>query len=125
MNLHKFSFKCTPVDYSYDEFALFSLNITWLYLVNKLMDLLDTVFFVLRKKTQQITFLHVYHHIMMCVLSLVGARYMGGGHSVFIGILNTFVHVWMYTYYLLAAYDSSYQKNIWWKKYITILQLVS
>lgn len=116
---------CSPVDYSNDEFALFVLNLVWLYFVTKLIDLLDTVFFVLRKKSRQISFLHVYHHVMMCLVGLVGTRYIGGGHSIFVGVLNSFVHVCMYTYYLLAAYDSSYQNNIWWKKYITVLQIVS
>lgn len=123
--LSRFSVRCSPVDYSNDELAVYTLNLTWLYLFNKLMDLLDTIFFVLRKKDRQVTFLHLYHHVMMCLVSMVGVRYVGGGHTIFVGIINTFVHVCMYTYYLLAAYDSSYQKNIWWKKYITLLQLVS
>ncbi|XP_054155116.1 elongation of very long chain fatty acids protein 7-like [Oppia nitens] len=39
-----------------------------LYFYTKLVDLLDTVFFVLRKKSSQITFLHVYHHIVVSLL---------------------------------------------------------
>ncbi|KAG8173637.1 hypothetical protein JTE90_019979 [Oedothorax gibbosus] len=39
---------------------------TWhLYLI-KFIDLLDAVFFVLRKKDKQITFLHVFHHVAVC-----------------------------------------------------------
>lgn len=35
---------------------------TYFYYILKILDLVDTVFFVLRKKTTQISFLHVYHH---------------------------------------------------------------
>jgi elongation of very long chain fatty acids protein 4 len=36
-------------------------------------------FFVLRKKTSQITFLHVYHHAFTPVWAWVGAKFMTGG----------------------------------------------
>lgn len=39
-------------------------------------------------------------------------------------ILNPFVHVLMYTYYLLASLGPQYQKYLWWKKYMTAIQLV-
>jgi len=31
----------------------------------------------------------------------------------------------MYAYYLLSAMGPAVQKYLWWKKYITILQIVS
>lgn len=31
----------------------------------------------------------------------------------------------MYTYYMIAAMGPKYQKYLWWKKYITTIQLVS
>lgn len=42
------------------------------------------------------------------------------------GIINSFVHIIMYTYYLLAALlpHYQYQRYLWWKKYITTLQMV-
>lgn len=39
-------------------------------------------------------------------------------------MLNTFVHIIMYLYYLLAALGPRFQKYIWWKKYLTVLQMV-
>jgi len=39
-------------------------------------------------------------------------------------ILNTMVHVIMYSYYALSAFGPRIQKYLWWKKYITIIQLI-
>jgi hypothetical protein len=30
----------------------------------------------------------------------------------------------MYSYYLLAAFGPRFQKYLWWKKYLTVLQMV-
>ena len=40
----------------------------YLYWLTKFIDLLDTVFFVLRKKYSQITPLHIYHHISVPII---------------------------------------------------------
>lgn len=53
-----------------------------------------------------------------------GVKFMPGGHSTFFGLLNTFVHIIMYTYYMLAAMGPQVQKYLWWKKYLTMLQMV-
>ncbi|GBP25757.1 Elongation of very long chain fatty acids protein AAEL008004 [Eumeta japonica] len=47
-----------------------------------------------------------------------------GGHSTFFGLLNTFVHIVMYSYYFLAGMGPAVQKYLWWKKYLTVLQMV-
>jgi phosphatidylglycerophosphate synthase len=67
---------------------------------------------------------------------------MPGGHSTFLvccliflnqlfpkifslqGFLNTGVHIVMYTYYMLAAMGPQMQKYLWWKKYLTVLQMI-
>jgi phosphatidylglycerophosphate synthase len=51
-------------------------------------------------------------------------KFMPGGHGTFFVMLNTFVHIIMYTYYMLAAVGPQMQKYLWWKKYLTMLQLV-
>ena len=48
-----------------------------------------------------------------------------GGHGTLLGIINSFVHIIMYSYYLLAALGPTVQKYLWWKKHLTLLQLVS
>ena len=121
----------------------------WLYYICKITELLDTVFFVLRKKQNQITFLHLYHHTLMPICGFIGLKYFAGelrwndrsqweltnncvfhdivlgGHGTLLGLINSFIHVIMYTYYLLAAMGPQMQKYLWWKKYLTIMQIVS
>ena len=50
----------------------------WIYYMAKIIELLDTVFFVLRKKYSQVSFLHLYHHTLMPVCSFVGVKYLAG-----------------------------------------------
>ncbi|XP_017777180.1 PREDICTED: elongation of very long chain fatty acids protein AAEL008004-like [Nicrophorus vespilloides] len=122
--LNKYSWKCEPVDFSNNEDALFVATGVYYYFLAKISELLDTVFFVLRKKNNQVTFLHLYHHTVMPMISWGCTKYFPGGHGTFIGFINSFVHIVMYTYYLLAAMGPSIQKYLWWKKYITTLQLL-
>lgn len=81
-------------------------------------------FFVLRKKDEHVSLLHVVHHGIMPMSVWFGVRFTPGGHSTFFGLLNTFVHIVMYFYYMVAAMGPQYQKYIWWKKYLTAFQMV-
>lgn len=121
--LTKYSWKCEPVDFSNTPEAMRVARGVYVYFLNKLTELLDTVFFVLRKKDKQITFLHMYHHTVMPMISWGATKYYPGGHGTFIGFINSFVHIIMYAYYGLAALGPEYHKYLWWKKYITTLQL--
>jgi len=38
--------------------------------------------------------------------------------------MNAAIHVLMYLYYGLAAFGPKIQKYLWWKKYLTIIQMV-
>ena len=40
-------------------------KVLWWYFFSKAIELMDTVLMVLRKKSTQITFLHVFHHATM------------------------------------------------------------
>lgn len=44
--------------------------------------------------------------------------------AVLLGVLNSFVHTIMYIYYFLAGLGPEVQKYLWWKRYLTKLQLV-
>lgn len=129
----------------------------------------------MRKKNNQVSFLHLYHHVSMVGISWGGTRYMPGtnslniihqnkscspiyrnkskkkiflnnwssfscahkrkseifmwngsvgGHGTMLGLLNSFVHVVMYAYYCLSAFGPHMQKYLWWKRYLTRMQMV-
>lgn len=82
------------------------------------------MFFLLRKKTTHVSFLHTYHHAVMVMAGWIGVRFLGGGHTYFLGFANCFVHIILYSYYLVTAYNSKYGQLIWLKKLITQAQLV-
>lgn len=120
----QYSFRCQPVDYSNNPIAVRMAEGCWWYYFSKFCEFLDTIFFVLRKKNNQITTLHVIHHGCMPMSVWFGVKFTPGGHGSFFGLLNTFVHVWMYTYYFLAALGPKVQRYLWWKKYLTTMQMV-
>ncbi|XP_072758389.1 very long chain fatty acid elongase AAEL008004-like isoform X5 [Anoplolepis gracilipes] len=94
------------------------------YFFAKVIELLDTVFFVLRKKQYQVTFLHVYHHTLMATFSWCCLKLLLGEQAIVVGFLNSIVHVILYIYYFIAALGSKYRKYLWWKKYMTLIQLL-
>ncbi|XP_060650409.1 elongation of very long chain fatty acids protein AAEL008004 isoform X2 [Drosophila nasuta] len=119
-----YSFRCQPVDYTDSPTSRRMVHACWWYYFSKFTEFMDTMFFVLRKKTSQVTTLHVIHHGCMPMSVWFGVKFTPGGHSTFFGLLNTFVHIVMYTYYMFSAMGPQYQKYLWWKKYLTTLQMV-
>lgn len=119
-----YSLGCQPVDYSNSESALRMLKISYVFFISKLVELSDTVFFILRKKQNQVSFLHVFHHCAMPICWWWGVKFVPGGAGTFHGLLNCIVHITMYTYYGLSALGPAMQKYLFWKSYITKLQLV-
>ena len=77
-----------------------------------------------RKKFNHISLLHVSHHGIMPATVWLGSRFFPGGHATFFGLLNTFVHIVMYFYYMMSALGPKFHKYLWWKQYLTTLQMV-
>uniref|UniRef100_A0A8C2DL78 Elongation of very long chain fatty acids protein n=1 Tax=Cyprinus carpio TaxID=7962 RepID=A0A8C2DL78_CYPCA len=125
-----YSLVCQPVDYSETPLAMRMARVCWWFYFSKVIVLTDTVFFILRKKNNQLTFLHVYHHGSMIFHWWAGVKYVTGGQYVLppsaflIGLINSFVRVVMYMYYGLAALGPQMHKYLWWKQYLTSLQLL-
>ncbi|CAK1553382.1 unnamed protein product [Leptosia nina] len=99
------------------------LDLGWWYFFAKFTELLDTVFFVIRKKEKQVTFLHVYHHVIMALYSWSYLKFAAGGEGAVLALLNSAVHIVMYSYYFLSGLGPKFQKYLWWKKYVTKMQL--
>ncbi|KAJ7329170.1 hypothetical protein JRQ81_015344, partial [Phrynocephalus forsythii] len=77
--LANYSYLCQPVDYSRSELGMRMASVCWWFFFSKVIEMLDTVFFILRKKNDQITFLHVYHHGTMLFNWWAGVKYVPGG----------------------------------------------
>ncbi|XP_060082458.1 elongation of very long chain fatty acids protein 1-like [Ylistrum balloti] len=112
---------CQPVDYtkSGDRMAFAA----YLFFISKMIELTDTVIFVLKKKFHQLTFLHLFHHGFLPFNWWFGIKFAPGGWGTFHAFINAMVHSVMYMYYFLSAGGPTIQKYLWWKKYITTIQI--
>ncbi|XP_032521251.2 elongation of very long chain fatty acids protein 4-like [Danaus plexippus] len=121
--LNNYSLFCQPLENTpeADEYAW---KVCYVYFCIKLTDLFDTLFFVLRKKQNQVSFLHVYHHWGMVAVSWSMVKWLPGGHTSLLVPINSIVHIIMYTYYMLTTWDDAYKKSLWWKKYVTQIQII-
>lgn len=116
-----FNCKGVEIDFSrVDEIAY----ITELFLLSRLADFLDTIWFVLRKKHSHISFLHVFHHSYVPTVSYLATRWIPiSPNAMSFPFINSAIHVVMYAYYLLATYPQM-RPHLWWKRYLTALQML-
>lgn len=73
--------KCHSVDYSTNDKSIDILTYSYHTFLLKLFELIETVFFVLRKKQNQVSKLHVYHHASTAILGYIMVKYTGGNQS--------------------------------------------
>ncbi|KAG0417238.1 hypothetical protein HPB47_005773 [Ixodes persulcatus] len=91
------------------------LELCWWNHWVRMADLLDTIFFVLRKKDSHVSFLHVFHH---------GAVLFCDGQPALGICVNSFVHVVMHSYYFVSLLGPTFRPYLWWKRHLTQLQLL-
>ncbi|CAN7998831.1 unnamed protein product, partial [Ixodes hexagonus] len=96
----------------------------WFFVMARYADFLDTIFFVLRKKFTHITHLHVIHHTLVAANAWFFVLFAPEGQSALGLSINAFVHVVMYAYYFLATLGPAVRPYLWWKKYLTTIQIV-
>ncbi|CAG2118818.1 unnamed protein product, partial [Medioppia subpectinata] len=111
-----------PSPYDRSPASVAIVSTTNLYFWSKFVDLMDTVFFVLRKRQRQVSGLHLYHHTVVPLLAWMTMKLMPTvpAFQIF-GLLNSFVHTVMYAYYALSAFGPAIQPYLWWKRYITMI----
>lgn len=115
---------CQPIDFSEtDPDAMRMVTAGYWFYISKFVDFFDTFFFVLRKRTRQITVLHLVHHAILPVSLWPGIRFASGGHASFFALLNSLVHVIIYFYYLVAAMGPRFEKYVRWKRHLTNCQI--
>uniref|UniRef100_A0A131YS62 Elongation of very long chain fatty acids protein n=1 Tax=Rhipicephalus appendiculatus TaxID=34631 RepID=A0A131YS62_RHIAP len=118
-----YSLFCQGMTHSTDYHALMLLDYSWWYLFVRIGDFLDTFFFLLRKKYTHLTALHVSHHALVVWSGWLWLAFGGDGQVLLGMCVNAGMHVIMYTYYFLACLGPSVQQYLWWKKYITTMQI--
>jgi len=90
----------------------------WCYVfyASKYYEMLDTVLLVLKKRP--LTLVHCYHHFIVPFLFWSFLHTATTAHW-FLSVANCLVHVIMYYYYARTCMGA----KIWWKKYLTTLQI--
>lgn len=115
-------FWCCGEALSYNKRDLM-LHYGHLFFHTRYLEFFDTFFFILRKKYSQISFLHVFHHGVVPTLMYIGLKFYPLPTNGLLPTTNMFVHIIMYAYYGLATFGPSIQKYLWWKKYLTTMQI--
>lgn len=119
----------------------------WVHYCDKYLEFLDTYFMVLRGRMDQVSdctrkycqslqlyqpieryssfpfqvsFLHVYHHFTIAWAWWIGIWFWPEGDCYFGALLNSLIHVMMYSYYTMTLLRISCP----WKKYLTMAQLL-
>lgn len=98
-------------------------RVGYLSMLFRYLDLADTFFFLAKKKFSHVSNLQVVHHFLIPTYGWIMLRFVPGGNDSFCAVINFFVHIVMYTYYFIASLGPQYKKYIWWKKYLTQLQI--
>lgn len=94
----------------------------WVYYMTKYIELLDTVFMIVRHRLRQVSLLHIYHHSSILMLSEYAYTY-GNWPAISVPLgLNGIIHVFLYFYYGQSALSPGQRPA--WKKNLTQLQLI-
>jgi hypothetical protein len=128
--LNGFGFANNALDTS-NPHHLGMANIIWLHTASKLVEFIDTIIMCLKKNFRQVTFLHLYHHTSVFCVWWVMIFFACGGEAYLAALLNSFVHVVMYGYYLWATFarklegdeKPSFLHPAFYRPYITRLQI--
>lgn len=78
----------------------------------------------MRKKYNQVSFLHVVHHSLVPILIWIGFKLSPGGNMALFPLLNSAIHTVMYSYYGLSTLGPHVRRHLWWKKYLTTVQMI-
>ncbi len=69
--------------------------------------------------------LHLYHHSILPIFGWMVIKICPTSPCFgLFPLINTLIHVIMYSYYALSAFGPKVQKYLWWKKYLTQIQLM-
>ncbi|EDV40517.1 uncharacterized protein Dana_GF10549 [Drosophila ananassae] len=119
-----YSYSCQPCRVSYSPHEMRITTAMWWFYISKVFEFADTAFFILRHKWSQLSFLHVYHHSSMFCITWAVVKWMPSGSAFLPALINCFIHIIMYGYYAASTLGPRVQRFLWWKRYLTGLQLI-
>ena len=102
-------------------------RVVYVFYVSKIYEFLDTVIMIAKGSLRQVSFLHVYHHVSISFIWWAICYNAPGGEAYLSLIMNSWVHVCMYQYYLLSTVikePGSRRRWLWWGKYLTQMQML-
>ncbi|CAO1436637.1 unnamed protein product [Diamesa serratosioi] len=104
-------------------------SIGWIYLywyafLVRVAELIETVFFSLRKKQNQVSILHVYHHVSTIIFVWSFFKFSCEMTEIYIAVINSLIHIIMYSYYLLSTYKVLDKYLKVFKPILTSMQLI-
>lgn len=118
------TFGCRPIDpTSKDPKDQKIIDFGYIFMLSRLVEFIDTICFVLRKKSRQISGFHVFHHFSVPIAVWMFVKFAPGGNSGIFPFLNSFIHTIMYSYYFLATFKPI-RPYLGWKKYLTQFQII-
>jgi elongation of very long chain fatty acids protein 4 len=94
--------------------------------ISKIYEFMDTFIMIYRGNLRQVSFLHAYHHLYASALGWYTSRVGPGGDAWHAVVINSFIHMVMYTYYFLSTIIEDPQlrkKYLSWGKYLTQMQM--
>lgn len=118
------TFGCQPINPQAKDYkSMQMITYGYIFLLSRLVEFVDTICFVLRKKDRQISGFHVFHHFSVPIAVWFFVKFAPGGNSGIFPFLNTLIHTIMYSYYFLATFKSA-RPYLGWKKFLTQMQIV-
>lgn len=117
------TWKCIGTDGEFTNHLMELNQKMWYFIILRLVEFIETIFFILRKKFEQVSMLHVYHHVSTVVLLIIFLRNSGGVMDMYIGAVNSIVHIIMYSYYFLSSFKSLTKFTNIIKPWLTLVQI--
>jgi len=117
-----FGLLCNPHELLLSKASQRIASVLHLFYLTKVLDFADTVFMILRGKWNQVTFLHVYHHITIYLVYWLILNTGYDGDIYVTVVLNGSIHFIMYFYYLATTFNLSVPRPL--KMMVTNMQLV-
>jgi elongation of very long chain fatty acids protein 4 len=111
-----------PICNAFNKHETAMASVLWIFYVSKVLDFCDTIFIVLRRKWKQLIFLHLYHHTSIFLIYWLNINAGYDGDIYYTIILNSFIHLVMYSYYEATTFNITVPKFL--KKIVTNLQRI-